>query len=454
MHWIALQPLPEALAPPGSDVDVTGPADVWRALGWWALQFTPRVARLDDALLLEVSASERLWGGRARLRQALLAANRLPAPVQHAQGATSLIAKARLQPGLARTPAPELPLTTLAAAGPHLATLAALGCTRWGQLRALPRDGVARRFGAPLLQALDQACGQGPDQHPWLLLPEVFDVSLELAAQVETAPALLFGARRLLHQLQLWLQLRQRAVLALVLRWTMDARRDTATEGELVLRCAEPTLDTTHLQRLLAERLAQTVLPAPVLYLQLRTLETVPRTGHSTSLLAEAVAPGDSLPQLLERLGARFGPAQLWQWQPQADHRPERMQRWQARPDATQLIANNPDATRLSGQNQAQDPAFLPTWLLATPQRLALRQGQPLCPDPLMLLAGPQRLETGWWVESAAAGAQDGAAPALRDYYVARSAVSGLLWVYRERLDQPQAGGSQAPRWYLHGLFA
>jgi len=46
-------------------------------------------------------------------------------------------------------------------------------------------------------------------------------------------------------------------VLALVLRWTMDARRDTATEGELVLRCAEPTLDTTHLQRLLAERLAQ-----------------------------------------------------------------------------------------------------------------------------------------------------------------------------------------------------
>jgi len=92
-----------------------------------------------------------------------------------------------------------LPLATLAAAVPHLATLAALGCTRWGQLRALPRAGVARRFGAPLLQALDQACGQARTSHPWLLLPEVFDVSLELAAQVETAPALLFGARRLLH---------------------------------------------------------------------------------------------------------------------------------------------------------------------------------------------------------------------------------------------------------------
>jgi len=33
----------------------------------------------------------------------------------------------------------------------------------------------------------------------------------------------------------------------------------------------------------------------------------------------------------------------------------------------------------LGGQNHPQDPAFLPTWLLAAPQRLALRQGQPLC---------------------------------------------------------------------------
>jgi hypothetical protein len=173
-----------------------------------------------------------------------------------------------------------------------------------------------------------------------------------------------------------------------------------------------------------------------------------------TSLLPDALPAGDSLPQLLERLGARFGSAQLLQWQPQADHRPERTQSWQALPDATQLIATNPYAKRLSGKNQPQDPAFLPTWLLATPQRLALRQGSPLCPDPLTLLAGPQRLETGWWVEPSATGAQDGAAPALRDYYVARSAVSGLLWIYRERLDQPQAGAHQSPRWYLHGVFA
>ena len=53
MHWIALQWQPEGLSA--------------EALGWWALQFTPRVAWVDEALLLEVSACERLWGGRLGL---------------------------------------------------------------------------------------------------------------------------------------------------------------------------------------------------------------------------------------------------------------------------------------------------------------------------------------------------------------------------------------------------
>ena len=58
MHWIALQPPPAA------------PATAW---GWQGLRFTPRVARVDEALLLEVSASWRLFGGPQALLRALLA---------------------------------------------------------------------------------------------------------------------------------------------------------------------------------------------------------------------------------------------------------------------------------------------------------------------------------------------------------------------------------------------
>ena len=174
MHWIALRPGPEA------DVD----PDALLALGGWALQYTPKVARLDDALLLEVSASERLWGGwRALLRQ-IYTSNKPVAPVQYARGATSLIAYARLQDkALARTSPDDLPLHTLTAARPHLATLERLGCSHWGQLRALPRGGVARRFGAPLLAALDRAYGLQPEL-------DVGDRPLELGGVDVRAPGI------------------------------------------------------------------------------------------------------------------------------------------------------------------------------------------------------------------------------------------------------------------------
>ena len=71
-----------------------------------------------------------------------------------------------------------------------------------------------------------------------------------------------------------------------------------------------------------------------------------------------------------------------------------------------------------------------PPWLLPQPLRLEVRGEKPQYHGPLRLLAGPQRLETGWWDD----GAQG---LALRDYFIARSDEAGLLWVYRERLADP-----------------
>jgi protein ImuB len=91
----------------------------------------------------------------------------------------------------------------------------------------------------------------------------------------------------------------------------------------------------------------------------------------------------------------------------------------------------------------APNAALYPSWLLASPQRLVVHQGQPQYQGALELLAGPQRLEAGWL---------EAGDCALRDYFVARSAHAGLLWVYRERLAGP--GGPASAHWYLHGLFA
>lgn len=437
MHWIALQPQPDE------------GGDALAALGWWALQFSPKVARLEDALVLEVSGSERLWGGRPLLRSQIIESNKPVALSKYAQGATSLIAMARLHAvGLARTVPDKLPLAALAAARPHLATLQKIGCSCWGELRALPRGGVARRFGAPLLAALDRAYGETPDIYPWLRVPEVFDATLELDAQVESAPALLFVARRLLGSLQAWLQAQHRGVLVFELIWTMDARRDTATEGQLVVRTAEPTRDMAHLQRLLGEHLARVTLPAPALYLRLRSLETQALQDRSASWLPDAQQTGDSLQQLLERLSARLGSQQVLHCQTRADHRPEQMQVWVPAACATKFIASDAINTWARGQKNTKKEGLYPTWLLAEPLKLVVRRNNPLYQGALTLIAGPQRIEAGWW---------GGGECALRDYFLARSAQAGLLWIYRERLagrDGAGGGADTEPEWYLHGIFA
>ena len=527
MHWLALQPRHEAAASDGTAGPpvATGPADglaafadpqaladALQALGWWALRFTPRVALQEpaQAVLLEVSASERLFGGRRSLITRLLGAGRPLAHIRVARAPTALLALARLQvePAAGRDP-DQLPLHTLADARPHLATLERLGCQTWGDLRALPRGGVVRRFGAPLLDALDRACGLKPEVFPWLVLPEVFDLPLELQARVEAAPALLFAARRLLAQLQVWLQARQRGVLAFELCWQMDARRDTASEGGLVVRTAVPTLDMAHLQRLLAENLERVTLPAPVLYLRLRTVETAALSGVTTSLLPDEQRKGDDLVQLLERLAARLGPEQVLRSVARADHRPEHMQAWvpategamaggdairaagrsagrpvrkAAFPDAASAVASGHrdraagDKGRDNSVGKGRDDSASATRgktragaaAGSSTQRAPARSAPSGLSDALYptwlldtplklavrrdgpLYQGPLTLLAGpQRIEAAWWDAM-----ALRDYFLAHSAQAGLLWIYRERLTARGIDGDKpAGDWYLHGVF-
>ncbi|WP_374669543.1 DNA polymerase Y family protein [Ramlibacter sp.] len=427
MHWIALSP--------SSDEDRT-------AWGWRALQFTPRVAAVEEALLLEVGASLRLFGGRQRLLRRLLKA---AAVIPWAEGPTSLVALALLRLRQAGEPVPtrlpdDLPLPTLSAARAALPTLARVGCTTWGELRALPRAGVARRFGAALLQALDAAWGERPERYEWLALPQAFNQSLELPALATSAPDLLAGAQRLLTLLAAWLAARNRGVLAIAFEWQLDLRRldgrPLPPSEQLVIRTAQPTQAMRHLRRLAAEQFARTTLAAPAHTLRLRTLETVPWGGLTTSLLPEEQRSGERLHELVERLSVRLGEANVLVAEPRQDWRPECMQAW--RP-ARQGLA---DGVAARAQDAAD--ALYPPWLLREPVPLQVKADKPFYLGPLALLTRARRLEAAWW-DTAQAG------PVLRDYFIARSEAAGLLWIFRERLAPEQQA---AARWFLHGLYA
>ena len=459
-----------------------------------SLSFTPRVAVCGNAVVMEVSGSLRLFGGLHKLAEllesnlhAFFKQNSLLAQIIRAQAATSLIAVGRLY--LLRTgqklPArvADMPMRSLAATHPHLAVLERTGCRTWGDLLALPRDGVARRFGAPLLTALDQARGALPEPFTWCVLPEQFEQKIELDALVIQAPALMAGVTVLLVQLHAWLLGRQSGLCALKLIWHLDKRRDVPPTGELLVRTAQPAQRLEHVARLIAERLNQENLPAPVHSITLASLETVSllnAVAATASLLIEPKQQGASSVQFIERLSARLGTGSVQVWQPRADHRPECMQRWVvAGDDAHQSASKSgaagarvdllkstndikkaaPLALPTSGassrwaQTSLKTDALFPTWLLPQPLKLLSRAGAPLHQGPLVKLAGPQRLEATGWLLAESADIN----PALRDYFIYRSSQGGLLWIYSERLmsatgDQVQA---QAQReWYLQGIFA
>jgi protein ImuB len=428
--WIALQWRPDpALEAPTPE-----------ALAWWALRFTPHVAWVDEALLLEVSGTLRLWGGRRALLRRIHEENPLSALASQAQAATSLVALARLrlrvmgQPSGAR--ATELPLHALGAARPHLPLLSQLGCRTWGDAAALPRAGLARRCGPALGQALDVAFGRGPDHYPWATLPERFVQRLELPTRVDDAPALLWAANRLLSGLQPWLQARQLGVLAVELRWRLDARRLNGQAlpptQALVVRTAQPVQRMEHLRRLLAEHLARTALMAPAADLSLRALHTAPWRAESHSLLPDEPRQGEPLHVFVERVSARLGAGRVCRAVPRADHRPECRQVWQPAEDGPPTA---PDVLPAPWPD-----ALAPTWLLPEPQPLAVQGGQPRHRGAaLRLLTAPRRIEAGWWDKTGAA----------RDYFVAQGAAAELLWVYRERATTQQPGA----RWFLHGLY-
>ena len=65
MLWLALR------LPASADASLPSP-DALRGIAIWALQFTPRVAVLDECVVAEVEASVRLFGGKRALRDRIL----------------------------------------------------------------------------------------------------------------------------------------------------------------------------------------------------------------------------------------------------------------------------------------------------------------------------------------------------------------------------------------------
>lgn len=405
------------------------------ALACWAGRFTPKISLSDDTLLLEVGRCLRLFGGLAALTERVrteiagfdhtvcLAAAPTPRAAQWlaqaGEGETS-----GDDPAGWRARLDALPLSVLPASAARL--LSRIGARTLGGVRRLPAAALGRRIGRETPLFLAQAYGECADLRQEFHFPERFAQSLTLPGVVEYASALLFAARRLVLALSGWLSARQAGVRECVLH-LLHERADTP----MTLRFAEPTADGERFERVLRERLDRLTLEAPVESLRLEATEVVPLAPAHRTLFDTPGSGEQSIGALCERLAARLGDGQLFRLAERDEHRPE---------CATQPLAA--DTARVAPAPVSPVCHPRPLWLLDPPMALREADGRPYWRGPLILLAGPERIESGWWDHGEAPGRCD----IRRDYFVAQSGDRRGLWIFRD---------CRAPwGWFLQGFFS
>ena len=387
------------------------------SLAAWAYRFSSHVSLgAADALLIEVGASLRLFGGWPALERCL---RRELTRVGHA--ATLAVAPA---PAAARvlaarhdgfftdqrepmlTAVGNVPLAHSGLTENSISLLHNVGMRSLRDVFALPRPELARRIGPAALASIDRMRGIDQQVLPLYQPPDHFAHRIDLDDRIEAWPPLLFPLRRLCNELALFLAARDGGVQRCDL--VLDHENHPATRIRIEL--LTPQREAKTLYELARSRLERAALAQPVCAIALiaRNLPTL-RPQHQ-DLFEPKRAQALEWPELAERLRAHLGDDAVRKLASVADHRPEFAWRF----DADAQIATQ--------------PRLRPLWLL--PRALPLRGPAP------HILAGPERIESGWW---------DGA-DARRDYYVVQTREGQRAWAF------VPAGASDG--WMLHGWFA
>jgi len=403
-------------------------------LAAWALQFTPMVALDGQGIVLEVESSLRLFAGHAKLSAAIrrgvrdigfhatlgIAPTALAARLFARAEARGLPVRGCLEPAHLRERLADLPLFLLDWPGKTLARLTDLGILRLRDMLALPTEGIAKRFGPEIVVCLERLTGRLADPRLTHVPPPQFHARLELPAEADGVEALLFPLRRMLAEFEG--AMRGRGAGAQRLDLVLEHGRKARTR--VVLDFASPEREAQFILGIAREKLGRLTLPAATMAIALHAEALLPYAPRNATWLPGASEQAIDRARLIERLAARLGNDRVFGIAIRDDHRPER--HW------SEACAR----AKRRRANHEMSYGERPVWLLNQPQKLLTADGNPTCQGELELLAGPERIEAGWW---------DGA-EAARDYYVAANSCGERFWIFREHRGQQG--------WYVHGVFA
>lgn len=401
-------------------------------LAAWAYRYSSQVStEFAHAIVLEIGRSRALFGQWPQLHQRLGEELRelgfrhrmAAAPNPYAARALTNIADGLFfdDEMLPRALA-KMPLDRCGLDATVVQALQRMGLRKLGAVFDLPRAPLGRRFGQDLLTRLDALRGEAAPPMTYFQPPDFFDARIELGHEVESSLALLFPLRRLTADLAAYLSGRDGGVarFKLLLEHEHHSHRECIADSEITVGLLAPEREAAMLFELARGRLQHAQLPAPVIGLRLLAEELPPFVPARRDLFDPR--PQQALPwaQLRERLRARLGDDDVHGLAIHADHRPERA--WRRVTGDAPLRSNK--TTGASVPTEATRPG----WLLATPE--------PLREPVARILAGPERIESGWWDQD----------DVRRDYYLVETTKGQRVWAYRD-------AGGDGPL-MLHGWFA
>ncbi len=420
------------------------------ALADWCVRFSPAVAPdPPDGLFLDITGIAHLWGGEAAMGADLLcrlAGAGVPARFAVAATAGAAFALAHYGPSNAVAPGgaeaqylARLPVAALRLDAAVARQIACLGLVVIGDLMALPRVQLARRFGAELVLRLDQALGRVPEALAFRRPPNPWFARLALAEPISTPPDL----ARVAVDVALLLCTRLEGEDRGARRFELGFHRLDGQIRKIVIGLALPGRDSSRIARLFEPHL-ETVDPGFGIDLVTLAAEGVEPLCQKNVWLGEdrGRAPEEGVAPLVDRLSNRLGEARVWRDEPYPSHAPERA-----------VIACPPLSVSTGGTWEAARPR--PLRLFRRPE--PIEAVAPVPDDPPVFFRwrggahrvrrseGPERLAEEWW----RAPYEEAGPDRIRDYYQVEDEAGARFWLFRAGLYDAKT----PPRWWLHGLF-
>ena len=426
---------------------VTRPADLVReavglaSLRRWAGRYSPMVARDgSDGLIADITGVPHLFGGEAELRADLHARLErvgltLSSAIAETRGAARALAghgggilpEGTVKDGIARLPVSALRIGSDIAEG-----LARMGLTRIGDLAALPRAPLARRFGPGLVLRLDQALGLQPEPVSPEAEAPYFGVRMALPDPIGLEADVMAGLARLLERLCATLAHHHRGAR----RLRLELHRVDRETAQVEIGLARAMRNPERISALFAKGVAEVEAGFGIEAMRLvaHVTEDMPpeQIGGSRRICEE-----DALADLFSRLGNRLGFDRVLRLLPATSTIPERSflvapaaysaaeaPPTHCGPDRP-IILFPPEPVSTKGWGQPGHPPARFTW-----RRMSFTT---------LRVTGPERIAPDWWFDDPAWRS------GLRDYWRVETREGPRLWLFHT---------PQSPAWSVQGEFA